>query len=436
MKTRSEEYQKKLAEEALKSRDDKKNVAQSFIRELVHGGSKALRAVLAAASVALSTPKEGIALETDNVKAVENIKSPERGKVILSGVTFGYNDKGDVVSVEHDLIENSRELLNDDYKEILSAKAKDQTSFYKMQRGLEITAEAILSNKEILNRLVAKGQGKSPEAKFLEKKIQTHLSNISNSYGDVIKAEKFQKYQNNLLNESVTFSRKITNKEVDKNVQEKSNKEIKNKPDEEAGNKIVEEAKNGAEKLTNVAEVAVKAYKDQVPENAIKNVEDKIADLKTTKAGTDSELIKEKTESLSSAMERLQKAKKVQEKADKEAKKKAKDEADEQIKKEQKEKKDAVSKEKAKAEAESNWKVKNELVINETSKLIHAFEGNYDDMFIFNDSKDKDASKIKIFDANTRKKIKVLAPGESIRLHYNRINGSSFLVETKDLVQR
>ncbi|MDP3646062.1 MAG: Hsp70 family protein, partial [bacterium] len=62
------------------------------------------------------------------------------------------------------------------------------------------------------------------------------------------------------------------------------------------------EAQNGADQVIYAAEKAVKEYSDKVTPEIKKDVEEKIAALKTARAGTDTAAIKTATETLSAAM--------------------------------------------------------------------------------------------------------------------------------------
>lgn len=65
------------------------------------------------------------------------------------------------------------------------------------------------------------------------------------------------------------------------------------------------EVKNIAEQMVYTAEKAIKDNAGKVPADIVKAVEDKIADVKTAVAGTDSALIKSKTEALSAEMQKI-----------------------------------------------------------------------------------------------------------------------------------
>ncbi|MES2087386.1 MAG: molecular chaperone DnaK [Patescibacteria group bacterium] len=65
------------------------------------------------------------------------------------------------------------------------------------------------------------------------------------------------------------------------------------------------EIKNSAEQLIYTSEKALKDNKDKVPADVAKTIEDKIAELKTAKSGTDIAAIKTATEALSSELQKI-----------------------------------------------------------------------------------------------------------------------------------
>ena len=97
---------------------------------------------------------------------------------------------------------------------------------------------------------------------------------------------------------------------------ERMKKEAELNAEEDKKKKESVEAKNIAEQIIYTAEQAIKDNKDKIPADVIKGVEDKIADLKTATSGTDSTLIKTKTDALSTEMQKIGEA---MQKAQKEA---------------------------------------------------------------------------------------------------------------------
>jgi len=97
---------------------------------------------------------------------------------------------------------------------------------------------------------------------------------------------------------------------------ERMKKEAELNAEEDKKKKESVEAKNIAEQIIYTAEQAIKDNKDKIPADVIKGVEDKIADLKTATSGTDSALIKTKTDALSTEMQKIGEA---MQKAQKEA---------------------------------------------------------------------------------------------------------------------
>ena len=86
---------------------------------------------------------------------------------------------------------------------------------------------------------------------------------------------------------------------------ERMKKEAELNAEEDKKKKESVEAKNIAEQIIYTAEQAIKDNKDKIPADIIKGVEDKIADLKTATSGTDSALIKTKTDALSTEMQKI-----------------------------------------------------------------------------------------------------------------------------------
>jgi molecular chaperone DnaK len=75
--------------------------------------------------------------------------------------------------------------------------------------------------------------------------------------------------------------------------------------EEDAKKKELVDTKNTAEMMLFTAEKSLKDYGEKVSAETRKIVEDKMADLKTAKEGTDATLVKTKTEELSTAMQKI-----------------------------------------------------------------------------------------------------------------------------------
>ncbi len=98
----------------------------------------------------------------------------------------------------------------------------------------------------------------------------------------------------------ITASSGLSKEEVEKMKQEAAAHEAEDKAKHEAV-----EAKNIAEQLIYTSEKALKDAGEKVPADVRKGIEDKIADLKTAKNGTDLALIKKATEALSTEIQKI-----------------------------------------------------------------------------------------------------------------------------------
>jgi len=86
---------------------------------------------------------------------------------------------------------------------------------------------------------------------------------------------------------------------------EKMQKEAELHAEEDKKKKEIVEVKNIAEQLIYTAEKAIKDNGDKIGAEIVKGVEDKIADLKKAKDGTDAEAIKKSSEALSTEMQKI-----------------------------------------------------------------------------------------------------------------------------------
>ncbi len=114
---------------------------------------------------------------------------------------------------------------------------------------------------------------------------------------------------------SVTAKDKATNKAnsikitassgLSKEEVEKMKKEAEMHASEDAKKKEMVEAKNMAEQLIHTSEKSLKDAGDKVPADLRKSIEDKIADVKTAKEGTDIAQLKKVTDTLSSELSKI-----------------------------------------------------------------------------------------------------------------------------------
>jgi molecular chaperone DnaK len=98
----------------------------------------------------------------------------------------------------------------------------------------------------------------------------------------------------------ITASSGLSKEEV-----EKMKKEAELHATEDAKKKEMIEAKNIAEQLIYTSEKSLKDAGDKVPADLRKSIEDKIADVKTAKEGTDPATLKKSTEALSSELSKI-----------------------------------------------------------------------------------------------------------------------------------
>ena len=82
-------------------------------------------------------------------------------------------------------------------------------------------------------------------------------------------------------------------------------KEAEMHASEDAKKKEMVEAKNMAEQLIHTSEKSLKDAGDKVPADLRKSIEDKIADVKSAKEGTDSARLKTTTETLSTELSKI-----------------------------------------------------------------------------------------------------------------------------------
>ncbi len=98
----------------------------------------------------------------------------------------------------------------------------------------------------------------------------------------------------------ITASSGLSKEEV-----EKMQKEAEMHKAEDEKKKAAVEAKNLAEQMIYTAEKSLKDYKDKIPADVSKTIEDKIAALKAVKDGTDAGAIKTATEALSTELQKI-----------------------------------------------------------------------------------------------------------------------------------
>ncbi len=98
----------------------------------------------------------------------------------------------------------------------------------------------------------------------------------------------------------ITASSGLSKEEV-----EKMKKDAEANSAEDAKKKEMVEAKNIAEQLIYTSEKSLKDAGDKVPADLRKSIEDKIADVKTAKEGSDPALLKKSTEALSSELSKI-----------------------------------------------------------------------------------------------------------------------------------
>ncbi len=98
----------------------------------------------------------------------------------------------------------------------------------------------------------------------------------------------------------ITASSGLSKEEV-----EKMKKDAEMNAVEDAKKKEMVEAKNLAEQLIHTSEKSLKDAGDKVPADLRKSIEDKVADVKTAKEGTDQAQLKKTTEALSSELSKI-----------------------------------------------------------------------------------------------------------------------------------
>ena len=98
----------------------------------------------------------------------------------------------------------------------------------------------------------------------------------------------------------ITASSGLSKEEV-----EKMQKEAEMHKAEDEKKKAAVEAKNFAEQMIYTAEKSLKDFKDKIPADVTKSIEDKVAALKTVKEGTDAAAIKSATDALSAELQKI-----------------------------------------------------------------------------------------------------------------------------------
>ncbi|OHA23974.1 MAG: molecular chaperone DnaK [Candidatus Taylorbacteria bacterium RIFCSPLOWO2_01_FULL_44_26] len=175
--------------------------------------------------------------------------------------------------------------------QIFSTAADNQTS---VEIHITQGERPLAANNKSLGRFILDGIPPSPRGL---PQIEVSFDIDANGILNVTAKDKATAKANSI---KITASSGLSKEEVEKMKQDAAIHETEDKQKKEAI-----EAKNIAEQLIYTSEKALKDAGDKVPAELRKSIEDKIADVKTAKEGTDSALLKKATEALSSEISKI-----------------------------------------------------------------------------------------------------------------------------------
>ena len=175
--------------------------------------------------------------------------------------------------------------------QVFSTAADNQTS---VEIHITQGERAMAADNKSLGRFILDG---IPPAHRGMPQIEVTFDVDANGILNVTAKDKVTGKTNSI---KITASSGLSKEEVEKMKQEAAKHEAEDKVKHEAV-----EAKNIAEQLVYTSEKALKEAGDKVPAELRKTIEDKVADLKAVKDGSDLAAIKAKTEALSSEIQKI-----------------------------------------------------------------------------------------------------------------------------------
>ncbi len=175
--------------------------------------------------------------------------------------------------------------------QIFSTAADNQTS---VEIHITQGERAMASDNKSLGRFILDGIAPAPRGM---PQVEVTFDLDANGILSVTAKDKTTGKVNSI---KITASSGLSKEEV-----EKMKKDAEMNAVEDAKKKEMVEAKNMAEQLIHTSEKSLKDAGDKVPADLRKSIEDKIADVKTAKEGTDQANLKKVTEALSSELSKI-----------------------------------------------------------------------------------------------------------------------------------
>jgi molecular chaperone DnaK len=175
--------------------------------------------------------------------------------------------------------------------QVFSTAADNQTS---VEIHITQGERAMAADNKSLGRFILDGIPPAPRGM---PQIEVSFDIDANGILNVTAKDKATNKANSI---KITASSGLSKDEV-----EKMKKDAEANAAEDAKKKEMIEAKNIAEQLIYTAEKSLKDAGDKVPADLRKSIEDKIADVKTRKEGTDQAALKTATEALSTELQKI-----------------------------------------------------------------------------------------------------------------------------------
>jgi molecular chaperone DnaK len=175
--------------------------------------------------------------------------------------------------------------------QIFSTAADNQTS---VEIHITQGERAMSADNKSLGRFILDGIAPAPRGM---PQVEVTFDLDANGILSVTAKDKATGKANSI---KITASSGLSKEEV-----EKMKKEAEMHAAEDAKKKEMVEAKNMAEQLIHTSEKSLKDAGDKVPADLRKSIEDKIADVKTAKEGTDIAQLKKVTDTLSSELSKI-----------------------------------------------------------------------------------------------------------------------------------
>ncbi len=175
--------------------------------------------------------------------------------------------------------------------QVFSTAADNQTS---VEIHITQGERAMANDNKSLGRFILDGIPPAPRG---TPQVEVSFDIDANGILNVTAKDKASGKANSI---KITASSGLSKEEV-----EKMKKDAEANATEDAKKKEMIEAKNIAEQLVYTAEKSLKDAGEKVPAELRKSIEDKIADVKTRKEGTDGVALKNATETLSSELQKI-----------------------------------------------------------------------------------------------------------------------------------